>query len=269
MGHPDSGLIQALLDGEVGGTEADTLRGHLNSCPECGAGAEALEGASREVTRALLIVDTEPRLEKARARALAKRRPGSRLFFGYSLSLPKAASIALLLSATAASALPGSPVRRWLAQGWEALTESPQANPSQEDPSGTTGDEEALPPETGASILASTQGVEIWIHDLPPQAELRVVWIDGDEAWIRAGEGTRYSLEGGRLEAFSPPGAVRVEIPRNLGQVVVGVNGSILLRKTGGEVEIVGTVQQRTPSEILFEAPGSTNDRRSEGVSNS
>ena len=268
MGHPDNGLIQALLDGEVGGTEADTLRVHLKSCPECGAGAQALEGASRETARALPLVDTEPRFEEARISVLAKRRPSSRRVFGSSMSLPKAASIALLLTATAATALPGSPVRRWMVQGWEALTKTSQATSNQDDPRGAVGDQTALSPEagvseTGASIPALAQGVEIWIHGLSSEAELRVVWIDGDEAWIYAGEGTQFNLEAGRLEAFSPPGAVRVEIPRNLEHVVVGLNGSILLRKSGAEVEIVGLVQERTPSEIVFEAPESANDGRS------
>ena len=265
MGHPDKSLIQALLDGEVEGTEADTLRAHLESCRECEAGAEALEVASLETTRALLLVDTEPRLQDARSQVLGKKSLRSKRVFGFSMSLPKAASIALLLTGAAATALPGSPVRRWLVQGWAALTETVPSGSDQEDPSGSGEDQTALSPEgliseIGAGIPALTGGVEIWIHDLAAEAELRVVWIDGDEAWIRAGEGTRFTREGSRLDAFAPPGAVRVEIPRDLEQVVVGLNGTVLLRKSGGEVEIAGPVQLRTPSEIIFEAPGSTND---------
>jgi hypothetical protein len=264
MGHLDNGLIQALLDGEVEGTEADTLRAHLESCPECQAGAEALEGASRETDLALLLVDTEPRFADVRSRVLAKRRPNSRRLFGSSLSLPKAASIAILLTGAAVTALPGTPVRRWMAQRWQALTEFTQTDSLQGDPQETVGDQsapspEAGVPETGASIPALAQGVEIWIHDLPGEAELRVLWIDGDEVWVYAGVGTRFNGAAGRLEAFSPPGAVRVEIPRSLRQVVVGLDGSILLRKSEGEVEIFGPVQQRTPSEIVFDAPGPTN----------
>jgi len=265
MGHPDKGLIQALLDGEVEGTEAENLRAHLESCRECEAGAEALEVASLETARALLLIDSEPRLQDARSHLLGKKGPRSNRVFGFSISLPKAASIALLLTGAAATALPGSPVRRWMVQGWEALTESVQSSSDQENPLGAGEDQTAPSPEgliaeIGAGIPALTGGVEIWIHDLATEAELRVVWVDGDEAWIRAGEGTRFTREGSRLDAFEPPGAVRVEIPRDLEQVVVGLNGTVLLRKSGGEVEILGPVQQRTPSEIIFEAPGSTND---------
>jgi len=279
MGHPDDGLIQTLLDGEVEGTEAETLRAHLESCPECRAGVEALEEASRETARALLLIDTDPRLEEVKSRAQLRdrfqapdrQRPGTHRFFGSSLSLPKAASIALLLTGAVVTALPGSPVRRWMTQGWEALTESFRTGDGQDSPQGTSGDptapspEEGIP-ETGASIPSLSQGVEIWIHDLPSEAELRVLWVDGDEAWIYAGEGTRFSREAGRLEAFGPPGAVRVEIPRNLRHVLVGLDGNVLLRKSGDEVEILGPVQQRTPSEILFEASGSTNDGQFQGV---
>ncbi|MFH1764785.1 MAG: anti-sigma factor [Gemmatimonadota bacterium] len=271
MGHPDEGLMQALLDGEVGGAEADALRAHLKGCLECRAGAEALEEASRKTTRALFLVDTEPRFEDARSRVLAKSRQRGRkrpTAAGSSISLPRAASIALLLTGAVVTALPGSPVRRWMVQGWQALTESAQTDSGLQEPGGAGRDQGALPsgggiPETGASIPSSTEGVEIWIHSLLPEAELRVVWTNGDEAWVHAGEGTRFNLVAGRLEAFSPPGSVRVEIPRNLEQVTLWLNGSVLLGKSGGEVEIVGPVQQRTPSEIIFEAPGSTNDGRS------
>ena len=262
MGHPDSGQILAFLDGEVEGAEAEALRTHMVSCPECGTRLEGVEATSGKAARALSALDVEaPDLQKAMSRIQARQSTG---VAGRSISLPKAASIALLLTAAAATALPGSPVRRWVVQGWHALTGSDPITSPVEDRTGTGGDQDALAPgtglpETGASISASAQGVEIWIHDLPTEADLRVIWVDGDEAWIYAGEGTRFNRIGGRLEAFAPPGAVRVELPRNLRQVVVGLDGSVLLRKSGDDVEILAPTQERTPTEILFDAPGTTN----------
>ena len=262
MGHPDNGQILALLDGEVHGAEAEALRAHMASCPECETRLRGVEEASERATQALGALDGEaPDLPKAMSRVQARKSAGATTRL---ISLPRAASIALLLTAAAASALPGSPVRRWVAQGWQALDGSDPVTSPQEDRGGTGGDEDALTPgaglaETGASIPASTQGVEIWIHDLPAEADLRVIWIEGDEAWIYAGEGTRFNRVGGRLEAFGPPGAVRVELPRNLRQVVVGLDGSVLLRKSGDDVEILAPIQERTPTEILFDAPGKTN----------
>jgi hypothetical protein len=153
-----------------------------------------------------------------------------------------------------------------LVQGWESLTDSSRTPAGQEAPAETEEvqvirSQDESPSEVGAAIPAPAGEVEIWIHDLPDEAELRVLWVEGEEPWIYAGEGVRFNLEDGRLEAFSPPGAVRIEIPRTLRQVIVGLDGTVLLRKAGDEVEILGPVQQRTPSEIRFEAPGSTNDR--------
>ena len=132
---------------------------------------------------------------------------------------------------------------------------------------GTPGESGADPadqgtPETGAGIPVTAGAVEIWIHGLPREAGLRVLWTDSEEAWIYAGEGTRFNSTDGRLEASDPPGAVRVEIPSNLEEVVVGLDGAVLLRKSGGELEILAPVEERTPSEVRFVGRGSTNDGR-------
>jgi hypothetical protein len=178
------------------------------------------------------------------------------------MPLPWAASVALLLTAGAASALPGSPVRDWLAQGWSAVTgtgsratEPPRVAPAVEE--ATAAPEPAVLEEIGASILAGEEGVELWIRGLPAGADLRVVWVEGDMAGIFAGEGTRFRTEAGRVEAQAPPGAVRVEIPRSLGSVVLGVDGIVVLRVSGGEVDTFAPVQRRTPMEILFRPGGS------------
>ena len=110
------------------------------------------------------------------------------------------------------------------------------------------------------AIPALNEGVEIWIHELPPEAELRILWTEDEEAWIYAAEGTRFSRTGRRLEAFGPPGPVRIEIPRGVQSVIVGLDDTVLLRKTGQELEILGPAQERTPSEIRFKAPGRSND---------
>jgi hypothetical protein len=284
MGHPSEGELQAHLDGEMVGVERDSLQAHLRVCPVCRSTAEAQERASTRVALGLSLLDREPSLapEEARNRVharlrvgngvgsgmeTARRRPGHRLSrsgisipflaSGRSVPLPWAASIALLLTAGAVSALPGSPVREWLVQKWGGLTEagSPAAEvettaaPGEEDP---TAPAAVDPGEIGASILADDGGVELWIRGLPAGADIRVVWIDGNMAGIFAGEGTRFRTEAGRVEAEAPPGPVRVEIPRSLGSVVVGVDGTVLLRMSGGEVDVLGPVQHRTPLEILF-----------------
>jgi hypothetical protein len=289
MGHPSEGTLQAHLDGETGGLEKESIRAHLRGCEACRSRAGIQEEASAQVSEALLLLDRELSMspEEARRLVYARRRsfsgshsgqgraadgrarhssrngiplplPGGRRI----LPLPWAASIALLLTAGAASALPGSPVREWLAQGWEAVSGS---GPGPADAgSGMPVDLETVTApepvdraEIGASILADNQGVELWISGLPAGADLRVVWVDGNMAGIFAGEGTRFRTEPGRLEAEAPPGAVRVEIPRSLRRVVVGVDGRVLVRVSGDEVDILGPIQRRTPMEVLLRPGGS------------
>lgn len=275
MGHPHSGLIQAFLDGEAVGQEAEELRAHLERCTECQAVLHELEVASQHSAQALFLLDQEPDLVKARQRIFESqpistaKGPGA----WWAISLPRAASIALLLTGALVTALPGSPVRRWMAEGWQALTRVPSERPRLEEGPEIPGSpdpllQEAPPlPETGAGIPALGNGVEIWIHDLSADAELRILWTDGEEAWVFAPEGTRFNRTDGRLEAFGPPGDVRVEIPRSFARVTVGLNESVLLRKSGEEVEILGPVQERTPSEIRFDALGRSNAGLGGGVS--
>lgn len=270
MDHPDDGLIQALLDREMEGGEARGLQAHLEACPQCKGVAETLEAASAATARSLLLIDVEPRTQEVKKGIRARQEPRSgRGPRWYGMSLPRAASIALLLTAGAASALPGSPVRRWVVQGWDAFTGAFQAGREGDQPRGSAEEPavtppEESPPETGAGIPVLAGGIEILVHDLPTDAELRVLWTDGEEAWIFAGEGTRFNRDGERLEAFSPPGPVRIEIPRNIGHLTLSLDGAVLLRKNGQELEILAPVQEQTPSEIRFGAGGSDTRTRTD-----
>jgi hypothetical protein len=235
----------------------------------------ALEAASAAAVTALEVLDVEPDVATPRKRVLERRsRQSSRRPFFGSWTLPRAASIALLLTGATVSALPGSPVRRWIVQGWQAVTQASGAGLSDPVPEVLSDDPTTLSPgqdaaQSGAGIAVSSEGLEIWIHGLSSQADLRVQWTDGEEAWVYAGEGTRFTSTDGRLEAFDPPGLVRVEIPMRAGRVVLGLDGSVLLRKSAGELEILGPVQERTPSEIRFKPPGPPNGGVPPGVSTS
>ena len=106
--------------------------------------------------------------------------------------------------------------------------------------------------ETGAGVHLEAGRIEIRIQGLGADAELRVQWVEGEEAWVYAGEGTRFSSVVGRLDAFDPPGDTRVVIPGDSREVSLYLNGRLLLRKSGAELEVLGPVEERTPSEILF-----------------
>ena len=171
------------------------------------------------------------------------------------LPLSRAASIALLLTGVAVTALPGSPVRRWLGEGWQAVTGHQEAETAVE--SAVTEETPAPAPaavsrETGAFVTGGAEGVELWIQELPAGAQVRVQWVEEGQAGIFAGEGTRYLRQDNRLEAQAPPGSVRVQIPRSLARAVLGVNGSVVLRLTPEGVELTRPVESSSDTEILF-----------------
>lgn len=260
MGHPDSGRIQAFIDAEADQNEVAGIQVHLEGCEQCQTEEELLRASSRTLAGALELLDTQPPIQEAKDRFLDKQRSGQRSrersFWRFMSPLPRAASIALLLTAGAVSALPGSPVRRWVARGWDLV--SPARNPA---PSAVLDETEgqhteALQgsiPETGAGLPVLDREVEISLQGLPPGAELRVLWIDGSEAWVYAGEGTRFTLLEARLEVAGPPGAVRVELPRGPGRIILRLDGSVLLRTTGEDLEILGRIKERTPDQIVFD----------------
>jgi hypothetical protein len=111
-----------------------------------------------------------------------------------------------------------------------------------------------------AGIAPGENGVEIGLFGLPEDAEIRVVWIQGETVRVFAGEGTRFRTEVDRLEAHSPPGGVRVEIPNSLSRVLLTLDGRILLRKSGPEVELLDSAQIQTPREIVFGSGSGPNE---------
>ncbi len=262
--HPDPGLIQSFLDGELEEGEERDVHFHLEGCADCRARAEVLTRAADTVGRGLALLDTDPELGAARDRLRFRRagRPGKDTLLPWHRrsSLPRAASIALLLTGAAATALPGSPVRSWLGDRWDALVGSPTATgPASEVPGTAVDVVEAYPlggPETGITLPAGEAGVELWIRDLPPEATIRVVWVEEGQAGIFAGEGTRYRRQDSRLEAQAPPGSVRVELPRSLVGAVVGVDGAVLLRLTAEGVELTRPARRSSDTEILFGPTG-------------
>jgi anti-sigma factor RsiW len=271
MEHPDHGRLQALLDQELRESEASNLQAHLGRCDACQKKLQGLASAAEAAAASLALLDAEPRVQEARQAIRAYRARiesrGSAASTGswVRMSLPKAASIALLLTGVTVTALPGSPVRRWLKDGWTAFF-SPSSQPAVTvSPAGDTDPPTEPAPdvlaEAGAGIPMRGDAVEIVIREMDPGAELVVRWTDGEEAWVFAGEGTRFNTVAGRLEATAPPGGVRIEIPRDASAVDVILNGNLLLRKTNGEVELRGDVLDRTPSEIRFAPSGPPNER--------
>ncbi len=276
MRHPDDGLILAFLEEELATGEEAEIRAHLAACAACGAEVDGLKRALERSARALTLLDAEPPTREARAR-LEARRAGNRKprgGRGWWLPLSRAAGIVLLLAGGASAAVPGSPVREWIARGWGAVRApgTPavlEGTPGAPEGAVAAPEVQPFPFETGATLLPEAGGVELWIHEVPPGTEVTVLLSEEGQAGIFAGTGTRYRTEAGKLEAWAPPGAVRVELPRDLPRAVVGVNGVVVLRQAGAQREIMGVVVRQGAGEIVLRAPsgtgGSSNAPRPQG----
>ncbi len=270
MRHLDEGVILSFLDGELGEAAKDDIRAHLAACEACRSEARHLREASNRLDGALALLDAPLNREKARVRLQERVRNRSVASpppvparvrnpwgWGSLLTLPRAAGIVLLLAGSAAAAVPGSPVREWAARGWSALQGpgSPAAVQESSSEAEPEVQDAEIPPraETGATLLPEAGRVELWVEGVQGRALITVAYVDGDRAGIFAGSNTRYRTETGRIEAWSPTGPVRVEIPRGLTGSLVGVNGEVVLRESGGAREILGPVVRAGEREIVFE----------------
>lgn len=113
--HLSEADLLALIDGELDPERVESVRDHLAACPECAAQKARLESTIEQNRLVLASLETSfgseelPRMtadaiiERARSRQGTLARKASPLL--------KAASIAILVVAAAALAMPGSPVR--------------------------------------------------------------------------------------------------------------------------------------------------------------
>ncbi len=238
---------------------------HLEGCATCREALEALRARGVAVASALASLDEEPgtrrrRGSRVRARvaeasaSAAGGRPlgGSRRPRAAFWSLSRAAGL-LLVTAAAASALPGSPVRAWLGQrfgGDESATTVP--SPAIEGAPAAARAAEA----TGVRLSVPSGPLRVLLRDVRAGTDVRVRLVPGTEASVYAPAGSRFTSAAGRVEARVMPGEVRVELPTGVEPVSLEVGGRIYLRSTDAGLEVHGPVVTRTEDEILFRIPG-------------
>ena len=259
-GHLVEGRLIALRDGVEAAD--DEARAHLEACGTCREALATLRERGSEVARALHALDAGWDVELARAEVRARvaevtaarsRTPTlvGRRSRAAVLSLSRAAGI-LLVTTAAASALPGSPVRRWLSDrmdGGESVAATPTAAESA--PTAARASE-----STGVRLSVPSGPLRVVLRDVAPGSEVRVRLVAGTEAAVFAPAGSRFTSATGRVEAQVTPGEVRVELPTGVDTVSLEVGGRIYLRSTDAGLEVSGPVTSRTDDEILFRIPG-------------
>jgi hypothetical protein len=239
MDHPEDGRLLALLDGELPEDAAARVRRHLSGCGRCRRTRDELERASGALGEALGALDVPPPDRDAgavRSRAGARdagadgtalsdgdgagARAGRALGRG---AIWKAAVLVLTVGAAASAAVPGSPVREWIAESTRRVAGAFTG----EDRSDSSGPEASLP----AGVSIRTEGpAEIAIDD--PAAGLRLrVRTSGDTLLAVAGRGARYRAGDDRIDVAGPEGPeLRIDLPPSVA-VRVTVEGRLLLEQ--------------------------------------
>lgn len=215
--HQTDGDLLALLHGEPVWPGEDAARGHLEACRLCAGRLESLRREETEQRTLLRVLDVPvPAVTAAtiRRRAAARRR-----------SVRIAASLgALMTLASAAAALPGSPVRGWMRDLLAPNVSAPR-----------------LPAARPPTVRPATDGVEfsaigtLVIELRFPQVtgQIRIVRTGSEVAAARAiGGDVGFQVGSGRVTLVNRRPAERYELslPRSLAQASVLVGGRLLVR---------------------------------------
>jgi anti-sigma factor RsiW len=218
--HLDEETIQRLLDGELDPAAQAAARAHLPACPGCRDRLAETEREEARMRELLGRLDGAPAAADPEA-ALARARGGRPEW------LRRAAVVAFAVAAAgAAYALPGSPVRGWIAR-WTGGGEPPAVK------------------ESAASGVSVPAGERFTIRFEAAQARgaVTVTVTDRADVLVRAlGGAPRFTSDPERLTVANAGSAAdyEVELPRTAPQVEILVGERTVFRKLGTRVETAG-----------------------------
>lgn len=248
MNHLDERAIHELRDGAL--LDADA-RAHMEHCEVCQAALADAEARAASIDQALSRLDQAFDLESAKEAVRARMEAGksgassggSDGWWSGGWTLGKAAAL-VLLAAGGAAALPGSPIRSWLAE--------PEPRPEAVF--------EALEPITvtervGGRMTVGEGPLVVALDGVAPGTEVEVAWVEGSAVTVQAASGTAFSYAADRVQATIAGGPVTVHMPRSADPVSLVVNGRTYL--TGGAEGFTTEVatEARTDARVRFRVP--------------
>jgi hypothetical protein len=254
MRHLDESAILAIRDvGEVG----DAERAHLEGCASCAAALEAARARAVSIEHALSSLDRpiEPTAAKAGVRArLAQKRVAAESGRWGGWHLGRAAAL-LLVTAGAAAALPGSPLRS-LWSPPPAETDPAGELPTLGAPQGPGADARSPLDDPGIAVAVPDGFVHVVVRGADPGTEMWVVWRSEPSARVIAPPGSRFTYAAGRVEVDASRGAIRVELPSGVEEVSLEVDGQIFLQGRPQSLSVFGPAVERSQDSILFLVDG-------------
>ncbi len=229
--HPDDGRLQTYLDGELSFDGLEAVERHLLSCEPCRERVDALREREARVKAALAQLDrqmdaegreVEPEAALWRVRqARARRRSATRR-----RRLATAATVVLLLGAGAAAAMPGSPLRSWIAGDDEPV----RVETAEVETEGAALSFQLRDGEGRVEIVEPGDEVELQLR-LAQRAEVHVAAPPG--ASFETGPGWARITGGHR-------GALRVELPMDARRASVTVDQRSRVELREGVLEVDG-----------------------------
>ncbi|HET7234767.1 MAG TPA: zf-HC2 domain-containing protein [Longimicrobium sp.] len=236
--HLGEGTLQAMLDGELSPHQRAAAETHLGGCPACAAELRELRLVNERAAGLLARVDVPAPVAQAQMSMRARRMRSSR-FGGWQQALLRAAILVLALAGVAAAAVPGSPVREWIATN--VLPHQQPAAPPTLRPAPPPAPRPAPAAElasSGVSIRLEKGVMRVVLSGASPQLEIVAKLVDGDRASVIArgpvAQKARFRTSPGKIEVLDAgSGALEVHLPRGAGRASVEVNGRTYVAKQG------------------------------------
>jgi hypothetical protein len=252
MFHFAEGVLQAYLDGEDVADARAQVAAHVSDCADCAARLQDLRDSSAVFASAIRALDVQPLPMAALAelRVRGQQRDWVERMRGARRPLIRAA---ILVVGIAVATVPGSPVRAWLVDAWNALTRT-------EEPAVTDRDEKPeAPPELAGAFSTVPEGGQVRILLQRAGSETRVHVVLVDSARVTVEVLGAVSVRGTKAQGLIQVDAAgvpefRVLLPRTLKLGTVEVNGRTYVRTQGAELRYEGPqgTADTTPSELIF-----------------
>jgi anti-sigma factor RsiW len=267
MGHPAEQTLLAYLDRELPVDERSTVREHVQVCAACSGMLDELVAVTRSLADAISALDVPaPALLASElegdlvARALQeldatvpaattitplRRRATRRPLL--------AAALIIIFVAGAGAAIPGSPLREWLARSVELVTGGPSEEPT-DTAAPFSGQGSGSP--AAVSVQPRDGLVRIIITQPAPETMIRVRLLDGGTASVWSVEG-RYRTAPGEIEVLEAgPAEVVVLLPRTVPSAEVELDGRLVATKEGSDFRLLIPAADSSDAEVSFQAGG-------------